>query len=121
MKKTLTTKTDRIFSYLKLAARILLIISAMLLLLSIIFLFVYQEGCYYVHSNIAFIMWTAVIMSFYSGFYSILIIAASLIYHINKKQRIWPIVKKEILLLMLTGILMTVFYFVNDYYIGNYH
>jgi uncharacterized integral membrane protein len=117
----MSSKTDRIFSYLKLAARILLIISSLLLLLSILLLFVYEEECFNVNSGVGDIMWPTIVASIYSVAYSLLVILSSLLYYANGRQGIWPLLKKEILLLVLTGILIAVFYFANRYFISNYH
>jgi hypothetical protein len=116
----MSSKTDRIFSYLKLAARILLIISAMLLLLSIMFLFVYGKE-FFDLEIVGNFTWITIIVSIYSLFYSVLVIAASLLYNFNSKQTIKLLLKNEILLFILTVILVLAFYFVNRYFVRKYY
>jgi hypothetical protein len=113
-------KTDRIFSSLKRISRIVLAISSVLLFLSIISLLVYKGECFSIYSNAGFIIWPAIIVTIYSIFYSLLIIITFLIYKAYKRQLSWLKIKKEILFLIVTGVLMTVFYFLNSYTIENY-
>lgn len=113
-------KTDRIFSSLKRVVRIVLTISSLLLLLSIISLLVYKGECFTIYSNAGFIIWPAIIVTIYSIIYSLLTIVAFLIYKAYKRHLIGSTIKKEIFFLILTGLLMTIFYFVNVYTIENY-
>lgn len=117
---SINLKSDRIFLFLKRVARIVLTTSSILLILSIISLLVYGGECYSVYSNAGFIIWPAVIVSIYSIVYSLLIIITFLIYKAYKRHLIWSTIKNEILFLILTGLLMTIFYFVNRYIIENY-
>jgi hypothetical protein len=100
--------------------RIVLIISSLLLFLSILSLLVYREECFSIYSNAGFVIWPAIVISIYSIIYSLLTMIAFLIYKAYKRDFIWSTIKKEIFFLIITGVLMTVFYFVNVYTIENY-
>nr|WP_315238979.1 hypothetical protein [uncultured Flavobacterium sp.] len=117
---SINLKTDRIFSSLKRVARIVLTTSSILLLISIISLLVYRGECFSVNSNAGFIIWPAVIASIYSIAYSLLTIITFLIYKTFKRHLIWSTIKTEILFLILTGLVMAIFYFVNAYTVENY-
>ena len=114
-----TSKTERIFALLKRVARIVLAISSTLLLISTILLLAFGGQCFSIHSHVGDIIWPAIMVTIFSLFYSVIVIIASLIYHINKRHSIWLLIKNEILFLILTAILMTIFYFVNSYTISN--
>ncbi|RZJ48865.1 MAG: hypothetical protein EOO44_19395 [Flavobacterium sp.] len=116
---SINLRTDRIFSSLKKVSRIVLTISSILLLLSIISLLVYRGECYNVNSNVGFIIWPTIIVSIYSILCSLLTIIIFMIYKAYKRLLIWSTIKNEILLLMLTGLLLAVFYFLNVYTIEN--
>lgn len=118
---SINLKTDRIFSSLKRVAIIVLTSSSILLLISIISLLVYREECFSVNSNAGFIIWPTVIASIYSIAYSFLTVITFLIYKIFKRHLIWSTIKPEILFLIMTGLLMAIFYFVNAYTIENYY
>src|SRR5687767_6093835 len=67
----LNPKTSRLLPFLKLIARIALIISSTLLATSITFLLVYGQECYNVNADVPpDIIWPTIIMTFYSLFYS---------------------------------------------------
>lgn len=117
---SIDSKTDRIFSSLKQVGRIVLTISSLLLLLSIISLLIYRGECFTIYSNAGFIIWPAIFVTIYSIIYSVLIIVTFLIYKAYKRNLIWSTIKKEIFFLMLTGLLMTIFYFLNVYTMENY-
>ena len=106
-------KADRIFSSLKRVARIVLIMSSLLLLVSIVLLLVYRGECFSIYSNAGFVIWPTIVISIYSIVYSLLIIVAFLIHKAFKHDLIWSTIKKEILFIIVTVVLMTVFYFVN--------
>jgi hypothetical protein len=112
------SKTDRIFNSLKQIARIVLVISSVMLLTSIVLLLLYGRHSYNIHSPVGDIIYPTVIVTIYSLFYSVIVILASLLYYKPKKDFIWPLMKREILLFLLTASLMTVFYFLNSYTIS---
>ena len=114
-----TSKKDRILASLKRITRIILLISSAFLLISTILLLVYGRQCFSIYSHTGDIIWPTIIVTIYSLLYSVIVIIASLIYNAYNRHPIWSLLKKEILFLILTGILMTIFYFVNGYTISN--
>ncbi|WP_431244208.1 hypothetical protein ACQ9BO_07545 [Flavobacterium sp. P21] len=118
---SINLKFDKIFSSLKRVARIVLAISSILLIISIISSLVYKGECFSIYSNAGFMIWPAIILSIYSIVYSLLIIVIFLVYKVYKRHLIWATIKSEILFLILTGLLLTIFYFVNSYMVKNYY
>lgn len=116
-----TSKPDRIFGYLKLIARIMLTISSTLLLTSIVLLLVYKEQCFSLHSHTGDIIWPTIIISIYSLLYSFIVIWVFVICKIYQPNLPRASIKKEILLFILTGLFLTIFYFVNSYTVSNYY
>jgi hypothetical protein len=112
------SKTDRIFSSLNRICRIALLISSLMLLTSIVLLLVYGVRSYTFDSPVGEIIWPTIIVSGYTLFFSVIMILASLFYYKPKKRLIWSFMKREIALFLLTGCLMTVFYFLNSYTIS---
>ncbi len=115
------SKPDLILGYLKLIARIALTISSALLFTSTILLIVYKGQCFSLNSHTGDIIWPTIIITGYSLLYSLIIILAFLIYKTYKQNLTWTSIRKEILLLILTGLLLTIFYFVNSYMVSNYY
>jgi hypothetical protein len=113
------SKTDRIFGYLKLIARITLSISSTLLLISTVLLLVYKEQCFSLHSHAGDIIWPTIIISIYSLLYSFIVISVFVIYKTYQRNLTQASIKKETLLFILTGLLVTIFYFVNSYNVSN--
>ena len=116
-----TSKTDRIFGYLKLIARITLTISSTLLLTSTVLLLVYKEQCFSLYSHAGDIIWPTIIISIYSLLYTFTVILVFFIYKTYQRNITRTSIKKEILLFILTGLLLTIFYFVNNYTVSNYY
>lgn len=113
------SKPDRIFGYLKLIARIMLKISSTLLLISIVLLLVFKGQCFSLYSHAGDIIWPSIIITIYSLLYSSIIILGFFIFKTYRKNLIWNSIKKEGFLFILTGLILTIFYFVNHYTISN--
>lgn len=115
-----TSKTERVFDWLTRVSRIILLISSTLLIISIISLLIFRRQCFSIHSHAGVIIWPAIMITIFSLLYSAIMIIVSSIYHISKRQPLWAIIKKDVLFIILTGLLMTIFYFLNSYTISNY-
>ena len=116
-----TSKTDRIFGYLKLIARITLTISSTLLRTSIALLLVYKGQCFSLYSNTGEVIWPTILISVYSLLYSFVMILVFVIYKTYQGNLTTALFKKETLLFILTGLLLAIFYFLNNYTINNYY
>jgi hypothetical protein len=116
-----TSKTDRIFGYLKLIARITLTISSTLLLISTVLLLVYKEQCFSLHSHTGDVIWPTILISVYSLLYSFVMILVFVIYKTYQGNLTTALFKKETLLFILTGLLLAIFYFLNNYTINTYY
>ncbi len=117
----INSKSDKIFASLKRVSRISLIISSALLFISVILLLVYKGECFSFSSKIGSVIWFAILVAIYSIFYSLIVIVVFFIYQIYKRHLFWSLIKREIVLLILTSILMAIFYFVNFYTIKNFY
>ena len=117
----MTSKTDQILGYLKLVARITLTISSTLLLTSTVLLLVFKEQCFSLYSHAGDIIWPTIIISIYSLLYSFIVILVFVIYKTYQRNLTRKSIKKEILLFILTGLLLTIFSSVNSYTVSNYH
>lgn len=114
-------KTERTYGCLILIARIALTISSTLLLTSIILLLLYKGECFSIYSHAGDIIWPTIIMTIYSLFYSFIMLLVFVIYSAHRRNFAWASIKKETLLFTLTGLLLTIFYFVNSYMISNHY
>jgi hypothetical protein len=89
-----------------------------MLLTSIVLLVLYEERSYTFGSPVGEIIWPTIIVTVYTLVFSVIMILASLWYYKPKKDFVWPLIKREIALFLLTTCLMTVFYFLNSYTIS---
>lgn len=89
-----------------------------MLLTSIVLLLMYGERSYTFDSPVGEIIWPTIIVTGYTLVFSVIMILASLWYYKPTKEFVWPLIKWEVLLFLMTGCLMTVFYFLNSYTIS---
>ena len=109
-----TSKAVRVFFCLMQIARIALLLSSALLLILIILLIVLPG------KSLTINPYPALGLIIYSLIYSAITILSASIYYSYKRQTMWSLIVKEVLLFVLTSIMMTILYFVNSYMDSNY-
>ena len=98
---------DRATNYLSRLTKIILAFSSTTLLLSTILYIVYRQKCWAHDSLPGTIIWYSIFVGLSAIFFGLISIIILSIYYRHKQQTIWPSIKKEIVLLILTiGLLL---------------
>lgn len=105
--KLLTFRIDRSANYLSRLTKIILTFSSTTLLLSTILYVIYRQKCWTHDSLPGTIVWYSIFVGLSAIFFGLISIIILSIYYRRKQQTIWLVIKKEIVLLILTiGLLL---------------
>jgi hypothetical protein len=95
----------------KLALRTFLLVASLSLLISSALLLTYGKSAMANDSVPAVVIWYSLIFSMGTFLYSISVLIVIAIYSKYKKQKVWPFIKKEVLLAALTLFMYLLFLF----------
>jgi len=98
---------EKVIYYLRKCQWISLISSSFSLLVSIILILIFRQEIWELDELSGGIAWLSLILSIYSILFSVIATVALIIYYRIKKLIIWPFIRKESMLLILTiGLLL---------------
>lgn len=104
---------NSIISKLSQWTKISMMFSSVCLLLSIMLLLIYRQEIGNADSIPGAIIWYSIIIAFYSVLVSLITFIIFAIYYRSKNQNFWQLIKREIMLLTLTIVLILILSFIS--------